>query len=65
MFHESMVATILDKLVAKNLKICFLKMLYFLNLEGCEMQLFGLVRLKPFVNLYIPPLHPPSDVGGC
>ena len=44
----------LTKLVAKKkkVKIRFLKVLYFLNLKGYEMHLFGLAKLKPFANWY-------------
>ena len=52
-------STILDKISCKkNLKICSLKMPYFINLKCYEMHLFRLARLKPLPNRYTSPAHP-------
>ena len=40
-------------------------MLYFLNLKGYEMYLYGLARFKPFANQNSSPCPPPFNVGGC
>ena len=46
----------------KNLKIHSLKLLYFLNLKGYEIHLFGLD--KNLLQIDIPTLPPPSNVWG-
>ena len=57
-FLDRIMLQYLTTLVAKNLKIDFLKMLHFLNLHDYEMYLFGLARLNPFADRYSSPAHP-------